>query len=332
MKLLDFYKNYPDEQSCRTDWKNKREKEGIVCKRCGGIVHNWKEKQEQWDCVGCHFRTSLRSGTVMQNSNLPFMDWYIAMHLLTSTKQAFSAKELQRELGRNRYEPVWSMLHKLRYAMGLRDDKYVLEAFVEFDDAFITTISHKTKEEKRENNKPKEVKKRGRGSQKKTKVLVMVESEPATKEEQEAGNYSKSRKLGHIKMVIVTDLKKETIDEVAETNIAPDSTVRTDGSNSFVNLKKNVADHEFKILKTSEDVNQYLPWVHTMISNAKRMLLGVHYIIGKGYLQQYLNEFCYNINRRYFGEKIFDRVIIAGISSGYTDLKTIRYNYLRNCG
>ena len=69
-----------------------------------------------------------------------------------------------------------------------------------------------------------------------------------------------------------------------------------------------------------------------MISNAKRILLGVHYLIGKGYLQQYLNEFCYNVNRRYFGEEIFDRLIIAGISSGYTGLRKIRYDYLDNCG
>ncbi|MDD4575190.1 MAG: IS1595 family transposase, partial [Bacteroidales bacterium] len=27
----------------------------------------------------------------------------------------------------------------------------------------------------------------------------------------------------------------------------------------------------------------------------------------------YLNEFCYMFNRRYFGEKKFDRLLIAGI-------------------
>jgi hypothetical protein len=28
----------------------------------------------------------------------------------------------------------------------------------------------------------------------------------------------------------------------------------------------------------------------------------------------YLNEFVYKLNRRYFGEKLFDRLIIAGIT------------------
>ena len=332
MKLLEFYKNFPDEKSCRLHWKEQRENEGITCPHCGETAHRWKDKQEKWVCSKCYYQTSLRKGTVMENSNLPFLDWYIGMHLLTSTKQAFSAQELQRELGRNRYEPVWAMLHKLRYAMGKRDDAYDLEGFVEFDDAFFTTIRHDPKQEKQEDNKPKEPQKRGRGSQRKSKVLVMVESKQATEAEQKKGNYSKSRKLGYLKMVIVENLKKETINEKIEAKINPNSTVRTDGSNSFVDLKTKVSDHEFEILKTSDDVNRYLPWVHTMISNAKRILLGVHYVIGKGYLQQYLNEFCYNMNRRYFGEEIFDRLIIAGISSGYVGLKKIRYDYLDNCG
>ena len=32
------------------------------------------------------------------------------------------------------------------------------------------------------------------------------------------------------------------------------------------------------------------------------------------FLQEYLNEFCYKFNRRYFGDRVFDRLIIAAIS------------------
>lgn len=333
MRLLEFSNLFPDENSCRLHWKKEREREGVVCKRCGGILHDWKENQQMWDCRDCHFRTSLRSGTIMECSNLPFRDWYIAMHLITSTKQTFSAKELQRELGRNRYEPVWAMLHKLRYAMGKRDGKYELEEFVEFDDAFFSSIEHPTKKEKEERVQlPPEPLKRGKGSQKKSKVIVMAESLSATPEEQKEGNYSKSRKLGHVKMVIVNDLQAETINELVEEKIEESSTVRTDGSNSYVDIKTKVKEHQFEILKNSADVNRYLPWVHTMISNAKRTFLGIHYLIGKGYLQQYLNEFSYCINRRYFGEKIFDRLIIASIHCSHNKVSEIRYEYLKNCG
>jgi hypothetical protein len=50
----------------------------------------------------------------------------MAMVFITSTKKSFSAKEVQRQIGHNRYQPIWEMMHKLRSVMGLRDDLYVL--------------------------------------------------------------------------------------------------------------------------------------------------------------------------------------------------------------
>lgn len=50
-----------------------------------------------YECKQYHHRQSLRLGTVMGNSKLPFMYLYIAMHLLTSTKKSFSGAELTRQ-------------------------------------------------------------------------------------------------------------------------------------------------------------------------------------------------------------------------------------------
>ena len=140
MKLIEFTSHFPDEQSCRVAFKEYREKEGIKCKKCGSVHHYWKKKREQWECKRCGYRTTLKSGTVMHNSKLPFQYWFIAMHLLTSTKKTFSAKEIQRQLGHKRYEPIWAMLHKLRRVMGLRDDEYILKDEVEPDEGFFKTV------------------------------------------------------------------------------------------------------------------------------------------------------------------------------------------------
>ena len=45
----------------------------------------------------------------MQSSNLSFLVWYRAMFLMSTTKKGFSAKEMQRQLGLKRYEPVWAI-------------------------------------------------------------------------------------------------------------------------------------------------------------------------------------------------------------------------------
>ena len=58
-----------------------------------------------------------------------------------------------------------------------------------------------------------------------------------------------------------------------------------------------------------------LKWVHIFISNAKRNLIGNYNKIKRKNLQLYLDEFVYKLNRRYFGEKLFDRLVISGITA-----------------
>jgi hypothetical protein len=65
---------------------------------------------------------------------------------------------------------------------------------------------------------------------------------------------------------------------------------------------------------TKESTETKLRWVHIFISNAKRNLLSNYHKINGKYLQSYLNEFVYKFNRRYFGEQLFDRVVIAAIT------------------
>ena len=65
---------------------------------------------------------------------------------------------------------------------------------------------------------------------------------------------------------------------------------------------------------TKETTTETLRWVHIAISNAKRNFLGNYHKIKGKYLQLYLNEFVYKLNRRYFEEKLFDRLVIAGIT------------------
>jgi len=37
-----------------------------------------------------------------------------------------------------RHEPVWAIVHKLRKAMGKRDDKYTIEGMIEMDKGYFT--------------------------------------------------------------------------------------------------------------------------------------------------------------------------------------------------
>jgi transposase-like protein/DNA-directed RNA polymerase subunit RPC12/RpoP len=302
MNLLNFTTLFPDEASCKAKWKEIRDKQGVVCPHCGCKEHYWKKDKESYECKQCGTRQSLRANTVMHGSKLPFRYWFIAIHLLTSTKKSFSAKELQRQLGHKRYEPIWNMLHKLRQIMGKRDELYTLSDVIELDEGFFSTETGAAEKDKAQ--------KRGRGSQKKSKVLVMAESKPVEGKSDRTG---KSRKAGHLKMIVIKDLKSDTITSLVEKNVSNQASIDSDNSTSYVKLKDIVKEHRPQVIPPKE-TGKMLPWVHIAISNAKRMLLDIFHDIKPEYLQNYLNEFCYKFNCRYFGENLFDRLIIASVS------------------
>ena len=300
MNLFNFTAHFGDEESCRLHFKKQRDKIGITCK-CGHKEHYWIKSIWSYECKKCRSRTSLRSGTIMQSSNLPFLVWYKTMFLLSATKKGFSSREIQRQLGLKRYEPVWAMVHKLRKAMGKRDDRYTLEGMIEMDEGYFTIEASEAAHNSQ---------KAGRGS--KTKANVMVMAESTVLEDIETGK--KERQCRYFKAKVLDNHLAEKTDETIKQAIDEEDTiVFSDKSTSYVNIADYVDIHITE--KSNEQTTkETLKWVHIAISNAKRNFTGNYHKIKRKYLQLYLNEFVYKLNRRYFGEKMFDRLVIAGIT------------------
>jgi hypothetical protein len=302
MDIFSFGVHFTDEQSCRLHFKEQRDQQGVVCHRCQGTDHYWLKNKWSYQCKSCNARISLRSGTIMESSKLSFMIWYKTIFLLSTTKKGFSSKEIQRQLGLKRYEPVWAMVHKLRKAMGQRDDRYTLEGMIEADEGYFTIEAsaqkHKTQ-------------KAGRGSKTKNNVMIMAES--TILEDIDTGKVE--RQARYFKAKVLTDHKMEGTDQTLQQAIAnDDSIVFTDKSTSYVNIADYVDIH-ISEKSNEQTTKETLKWVHIAISNAKRNFVGTYHKIKAKYLQLYLNEFIYKLNRRYFGERIFDRLVIASITA-----------------
>ena len=88
---------------------------------------------------------------------------------MTTTKKGFSSKEIQKQLGLKRYEPVWAMVHKLRKAMCNRDARYTLEGMIEMDEGYFMVESSKIEQQQG---------KVGSGAVAKQNVMIMVQSTP----------------------------------------------------------------------------------------------------------------------------------------------------------
>ena len=299
MNLFSFSAHFGTEEDCRNHFKSERDKIGLTCK-CGSTEHFWIKSRLSYECKKCRSRTSLKSGTIMENSNLSFLIWYKTMFLMSVTKKGFSAKEIQKQLGLKRYEPVWAMVHKLRKAMGNRDAKYTLEGMIEFDEAYFTVESSEIEQEKGI---------RGKGAVGKQNVAMMAESTPL--EDLETGKKEKQVRFFKAKVLDGHDGKE--INETIKESIDNQSIVFTDKSASYVDIADFVELHIME-KSSKETTEETLKWVHIAISNAKRNLLGNYHKIKRKYLQLYLNEFIYKLNRRYFGDRLFERLIIANIT------------------
>lgn len=297
MNLIEFLNRFPDEEACVEHFKSVKERKTIVCEQCGGIVHYWLRKKLMHECKGCKRRVSIRSGTSLAHTKLPFQYWYLALHLMTATKKGLSALEMRRQLGHKRYEPVFRMMHKIRLAMGKRDDLYLLNDMIEIDDAYIETCTDAIK---------KKNLKRGKGSQRQTKTTVMAESIIL----EDIKNGTIGKQCRYFKMKVNTSEKSGEMEAVIAQNINTDAVVFSDNAKAYVSINKVVKAHLIERSAISIET-QLLKWVHIAISNIKRNLLGIYHSVNEGFLQLYLNEFCYKLNRRYFGSRLFDRGILA---------------------
>lgn len=229
MNIMQFFKQFPTEESCKKHFKEYRDKVGVTCKKCNCTEHYWLSTISYYKCKECGFRTSLKSGTVMENSKLPYQYWYIAFMFATSTKKSFSALEIQRQIDHKFYKPIWLMMHKIRMVMGKRDAEYKLKDSIELDEGFFVTVPDK---ENRTNSQIK----RGLGSQRNSTILVMVESKLNP---DQTNIHKPKRAVKYLKMVHIEDHKANTINsELVKAVDCKITSVITDDGRHYSKLKQ----------------------------------------------------------------------------------------------
>ena len=111
MESIDVYKN---EELAVNAFKVLRLKQGVVCKKCGDTQHYWLSAKQQFQCRTCRFRTTLRSGTILEGSKLPIGYFFIAAHLLIDKGPNVTTEEFQKQTQHKYYEPLWDFLRKIK--------------------------------------------------------------------------------------------------------------------------------------------------------------------------------------------------------------------------
>jgi len=283
---MELQKNFGTEEQCRKYLYDKKWPEGFICPKCKHNEHFNIVSRNLYQCKACNYQASVTAGTIMDKTRTPLVKWFLAIHLMSEDKRGISALSLMSKLGIS-YNTAWTMSHKIRYAMGKRDEAYKIGGIVEFDDAFFGS--------------PSEGGKRGRGTDK-TAVLVSV-------------SLTEEGKPKYAKMEVVENVDGKSVSSFAKDNISLGSEVRTDGYSTYSVLQAN----GYSLVKKKHDPKsdpKHLRWTHIIISNAKAFVNGTFHGLDSIHLQRYLDEFCYRLNRRWSVDNIFSGLLSACVIAG----------------
>ena len=277
LPLGTFLKRFSSEAQCQEYLSSQRWQTGYVCPKCG-CGHGYRLTNGRYQCAQCRHQTSVTAGTVLHKTHMPLTQWFLAFYFVSQDKRGISAVQLAAMLGTT-YKTAWSMLRRIRIAMGQRDESHQLCGVIEFDDAYF--------------GGPTTGKRRGRGTEK-AKAFVALSLD-------EWGNPR------FLKMRVTPNMKQASVRKFAHAAIADGSEIHSDGYCSYI-LALEGYTHEHKPYDSDSGL---LHWLHIVISNAKAFILGTHHGLSKKYLQSYLDEYSFRFSRRDFGAALLERLTLA---------------------
>ena len=134
--LTERIRLFPDNDTAEAFFAAERWPDGVGCPRCGSlnVQSGAKHKTMPYRCRDCRKRFSVKTGTVMEGSNLGYQTWALAAYLLTTSFKGVSSMKLHRELGITQ-KSAWHLAHRLREAWA--DEGVSFEGPVEVDETFI---------------------------------------------------------------------------------------------------------------------------------------------------------------------------------------------------
>jgi transposase-like protein len=272
---IDFLSHFSTEKACY-DYLNKYKwVNGFKCTNCGCTeAYNSQKKPHHKQCKACLRVISPKSNTLFHNVKFSIVKAFYIVFKMSATTKSISAEQLSKTVGINRKSALLFQ-NKVRRAMQ-SSGNFPLAGQVEVDEAFVGG---------------KEEGKIGRGAEKKALVVVAIEKYGTTG--------IKRMYARNIENASTLELKK-----IFDLHISKEAKVLTDQWRSY-----NAIAEIFDITQEKSEPDKNFILMHRGIQQLKSWIRGIHHSVDKRYLQAYLDEFCYRINRSIHKKTIFDNLL-----------------------
>lgn len=291
LSMPEFFERYGCEQKCRQALAAARWPNGFVCPACGGAARTSYERGglAYWQCGSCQHQTSLISGTIFEASKLPLSRWFLAMQLLSQSKNNVSALELRRQLGVS-YRSAWLMKHKILDAMRLAEQDRRLDGRVEIDDAYLGGEFSGGST--------------GRGADNKVPFVAAVQTTAA----------------GHALYACLQPQPptSQAMIDFAAGHLSASTVVVSDGLRCFMAVTQRGIRHERIVLRPNVHgpaacvkLPQFRA-VNTLLGNLKNAITGTYHAFDFAkYAHRYLAEFQFRFNRRFDMKSILQSLLAS---------------------
>jgi hypothetical protein len=230
----------------------------------------------------------------MHRTKLPLRVWFWAAHLMATHSNGISARQLAAQMG-IAYSSAWLLEQKLRRSM-IDPSRDLLDGVVEIDQTEIPF---------HDNDAPRSPLKTG-------KILIIgaVEirdrtSGKAQKPKPRGSKYPDTLS-GRCRLAVIPSNEKPNIHAFIATNIAPGSTLISDGHASIPGLEG--YRHDPRVIGNMA-AHIPLQWIHRVFALLKRWGLGTYHGFRREHIDVYLNEFVFRYNRRYYRHVSFETIL-----------------------
>lgn len=298
--IFDLVKRFPDELSCHQYLVSRRWNGYMTCphKGCEGDKAYVFKDGMRYKCACCRKIYTVRTGSILECSNLPLVKWFTAFYLIMH-KKGISSVQLSKDLGVTQ-RTAWFLLHRIRFTLG-NEKQVKLSGEIQIDETFVGGKNKNRHFDKKVKNS------QGRVFIDKTPVMGMLQKEEYELVERphkiipfRTVKEKVIKHAGVMKCHVTLNTTAQQLRPLIHQHIEKGSIIVSDEWKAYHGLNRyynhQVVDHSRNNYKN--ELGYSSNGIESHWSQFKRGIIGIYHCVSRKHMNNYVQEFVFKYNYR----------------------------------